>query len=397
MNMLSPVRSVPIGEVATLNPKGPTPGLLEGGRVLDFLPMADLSEDGTMTVSAQRPYAEVAKGYTAFRHGDVLLAKITPCFENNKIGLADVRTEWAFGSTEFHVIRPGKDVDARYLLHFLRQDTIRGVGEKRMTGSGGQRRVPKSFLEELPIPLPPLPEQKRIAAILDQADALRRLRRRALDRLNTLGQAIFQEMFGDPVANERGFPTLALDQVASFVSGATPAKANPAFWGGGIPWVTPKDMKRSVVSSSEDSISPAALVSSPLKMITAGTPLIVVRGMILAHTIPMALSGTDCTINQDMKAIRFGDQIMPEFGLYCLHAQHGSMLQRIDTAAHGTRRFDMSRLGETPILVAPSDEQARFVAALGCTRELASHAAQAQGQADTLFSSLQHRAFTGQL
>ena len=239
--------------------------------------------------------------------------------------------------------------------------------------------------------------QDSLAALLSRAEGLIAQRKESLRLLDELVRSVFLEMFGDPVANERGFPTLALDQVASFVSGATPAKANPAFWGGGIPWVTPKDMKRSVVSSSEDSISPAALVSSPLKMITAGTPLIVVRGMILAHTIPMALSGTDCTINQDMKAIRFGDQIMPEFGLYCLHAQHGSMLQRIDTAAHGTRRFDMSRLGETPILVAPSDEQARFVAALGCTRELASHAAQAQGQADTLFSSLQHRAFTGQL
>ena len=64
-----------------------------------------------------------------------------------------------------------------------------------MTGSAGQRRVPKAFLEELTIPLPPLDEQKRIAAILDQADELRRLRQRAIDRLNELGQAIFYEMF----------------------------------------------------------------------------------------------------------------------------------------------------------------------------------------------------------
>lgn len=196
MNMVARVRDVPIGEVAIINPKGPGSGTLSPDDLLDFLPMSDLSEDGTMAVSAQRPYSEVSKGYTAFRAGDVLLAKITPCFENNKIGLADVATEWAFGSTEFHVLRPGKDVDTRYLLHFLRQDAIRMAGEKRMTGSGGQRRVPKSFLEELPIPLPSLAEQKRIVAILDQADALRRLRRRALDRLNTLGQAIFQEMFG---------------------------------------------------------------------------------------------------------------------------------------------------------------------------------------------------------
>ena len=199
MNAQPDFPSVPIGEVSQVNPRGPAKAELSPDDEVDFLPMADLHEDGSVHVAERRRYEEVAKGYTAFKKGDVLLAKITPCFENNKIGLAEVSTDWAFGSTEFHVLRTSEKLDRRYLTHFLRQDFIRGEGEKRMTGSAGQRRVPKTFLEELKIPLPPLEEQKRIAGILDQADALRRIRTRALDKLNTLGHAIFHEMFG-------GFP-----------------------------------------------------------------------------------------------------------------------------------------------------------------------------------------------
>lgn len=182
------MKFVALGKIAEINPRGPKPGEIAPDEVCDFVPMADVKEDGTMSVSNRRPYSEVAKGYTAFLRGDVLLAKITPCFENNKIAIARVKSGYAFGSTEFHVIRADRDrLFAPYLTYLLRQDDVRDVGEKRMTGSAGQRRVPKAFLEDLEIPLPPLEEQKRIAAILDQADALRRLRARAMDRLNVLG------------------------------------------------------------------------------------------------------------------------------------------------------------------------------------------------------------------
>lgn len=200
-----------LAEIAEINPKGPTKGEFGPDDPVDFVPMAAVSESGDMEPDGQRAYSQVSKGYTAFKNGDILLAKITPCFENNKIAKARVSTPYAFGSTEFHVIRRNVALlDDSYLAHYLRQDHIRGAGERRMTGSGGQRRVPTAFLEELKIPLPPLEEQKRIAGILDQADALRRLRTRALDKLNTLGQAIFHEMFGDPVSNPMGWDKVKL-------------------------------------------------------------------------------------------------------------------------------------------------------------------------------------------
>lgn len=187
---------VQLGKIAQINPKSVPPSVVTSEELFDFLPMADVSEEGRVVVRTQKPYSAVKKGFTPFARGDLLVAKITPCFENNKIASADIGTELGFGSTEFHVVRcDPRALDARYVLHLLRSDKVRAEGKRRMTGSAGQQRVPAKFLEELEIPLPPLPEQNRIAAILDQADELRRKRQRAIDRLNQLGQAIFYEMF----------------------------------------------------------------------------------------------------------------------------------------------------------------------------------------------------------
>ena len=99
------MRMARLGDVATVGPQGPRAGELALDEVLDFVPMAAVSELGMMTVSERRPYGEVSKGFTAFMNDDVLVAKITPCFENNKIARATVRSRYAFGSTEFHVVR----------------------------------------------------------------------------------------------------------------------------------------------------------------------------------------------------------------------------------------------------------------------------------------------------
>ena len=211
---------VPLGEVAKLNPTFKAKDVAHE-KLVDFLPMSAVSAElTTACATEQRPFNEVQKGYTNFADGDVLLAKITPCFENGKIAFANVNTEYGFGSTEFHVIRADRErLDGRYLVHFLRRDEIRVDGARNMTGSAGQRRVPKHYLESLSIPLLSLPEQRRIAAILDQADALRAKRREALAQLDTLTQSIFIEMFGDPVENPNGWQPVRLSDVSDIVTG----------------------------------------------------------------------------------------------------------------------------------------------------------------------------------
>src|SRR5690606_38306636 len=160
--------------------------------------MAAISETGKITGGESRVLAETKKGFTYFERGDVLLAKITPCFENGKAVLLDeLKTEIGFGSTEFHVLRPDPErLDAKYLFYLVWNDQFRHAGEKNMTGSAGQKRVPAQFLKGFCVPLPPLETQKQIAAILEKADQLRNDCQQMERELNNLAQSVFMDMFG---------------------------------------------------------------------------------------------------------------------------------------------------------------------------------------------------------
>ena len=111
------------------------------------------------------------------------------------------------------VVRPGTKVHPAYLGHFFRTPAYRSKISSLAAGAN-INNLRSEHIDDLPIPLPPLPEQRRIAAILDQADALRRLRRQSLSRLSDLGQAIFFEMFGDPILNSKQLPTSKLGQLS---------------------------------------------------------------------------------------------------------------------------------------------------------------------------------------
>ncbi len=126
------------------------------------------AKTGRIDLRQVRTYGEVNKGYTRFSDGDVLFAKITPCMENGKIAVAKGLTNGCgCGSTEFHVLRPREGLSRDFLNYFLLQDEFRKEAQRNMAGTAGQLRVPASWLTEAPIPLAPLPEQRRIVAEIE--------------------------------------------------------------------------------------------------------------------------------------------------------------------------------------------------------------------------------------
>jgi type I restriction enzyme S subunit len=129
----------------------------------------------------------VRKGFTAFANEDVIVAKITPCFENGKAALCRGLTNGlGFGSTEFHVLRCTDAVIPEYVYHFVRQESFRRDGEANMTGSVGQKRVPADWLKAVEIPLAPLAEQRRIVAKVDAVLARVNAARQRLGRVPAL-------------------------------------------------------------------------------------------------------------------------------------------------------------------------------------------------------------------
>lgn len=160
---------VPLGTISEINPRRPSNLQREDEEPTTFVPMAAVDDLlGAITSAELRPFIEVKKGYTYFEQNDVLFAKITPCMQNGKHAIArNLIGGFGFGTTEFHVIRPNDVVTSEWLHLYLRQPSILEYATTFFTGAVGQQRVPKEFLENLLIPLPPLAEQQRITAIIE--------------------------------------------------------------------------------------------------------------------------------------------------------------------------------------------------------------------------------------
>ena len=175
-----------LDDCAVFNPKHPADA--DRSTEVSFVPMPAVSEStGTVEAQEVRRLSEIWTGYTHFRNGDVIFAKITPCMENGKIAVArDLHNGLACGSTEFHVLRPHDGVLADYLWRYLRQNTFRRDAEQSMTGAVGQRRVPANFLRNTVLPLPPSGEQQRIVAKIDSLTAKSKRAREQLTHASRL-------------------------------------------------------------------------------------------------------------------------------------------------------------------------------------------------------------------
>ncbi len=180
---------------AVINPsKTETSRLPEDARV-SFVPMEALEEMGGLRLEQTKTLDEVSTGYTYFRDGDVLVAKITPCFENGKGAIAqELENGIGFGTTELHVLRPGPDIDRRFLFYLTLSNAFRGFGTGSMYGAGGQKRVSDDFIRNFRHPIPPLATQRAIAAFLDREtariDALIEKIRQSIDKLREYRTAL---------------------------------------------------------------------------------------------------------------------------------------------------------------------------------------------------------------
>lgn len=187
---------VKLGDVCTINPKSPG---FQDELTVSFVPMPKIGENGEFDPSEIKTYQEVKKGFTYFRNGDVLFAKITPCMENGKGAIAQsLENGVGFGSTEFYVLRPLCEyVTSKWLFYLLSWEAFRKKAEKSMTGSAGQKRVPKNFLTEYVVNIPDLSTQEKMTDTLDKVCHLISLRKQQLAKLDELVKVRFVEMFGD--------------------------------------------------------------------------------------------------------------------------------------------------------------------------------------------------------
>ena len=158
-----------VAEIGVISPRNRTPDDVQAS----FVPMSMIaSEYGVPHRHEVRQWAEIRSGYTHFAEGDVGLAKITPCFENGKSTVfRNLVGGLGSGTTELHIVRP-LFVDPKYVVLFFKSPYFIEAGIPRMTGTAGQKRVPAEYFANSPFPLPPLAEQSRIVARVDELMAL---------------------------------------------------------------------------------------------------------------------------------------------------------------------------------------------------------------------------------
>ena len=385
-----------LSEIADLNPS--LAESLSSDEPVSFVPMSAVTAETASTSHGEnRCYGEVSKGYTPFRDGDLLVAKITPCFENGKIAQATLTHRFGFGSTEFHVIRPkpGK-ADARYLLHFLRQDRIRRDGERKMTGSAGQRRVPGHFLAGLSVPLPPLPEQRRIAEILDKADALRAKRRAVLAQLDTLTQSIFLDMFGDPATNPKGWKKTSLEELFEIARGGSPRPIDDYITDApdGINWIMIGDTVEGgkYITATKKRIRPEGARRS--RAVKPGDFLLTNS---MSFGRPYILRTTGCIHDGWLVLSPRSEEAEPNY-FYALlgsKAVYAEFARRAPGATVKNLNIDLVR--DVIVPVPPLPAQRKFAALVATIERSTSTFSNALVELDALFSSLQHRAFQGNL
>jgi type I restriction enzyme S subunit len=347
--------------------------------------------------------------------------------------------------------RPCFLLKGRYLPEFLRSDFAQNQFQEPQRGIKNSFRL--SDLSAIVVPLPPLAEQQRIVAKLDELMALcdqleaarnqrqqcrERLLAATLQRLNqpaadpatfrkdasfalqvlpsltttpaqikqlrqtilnlaVRGELVEQDPEDEPV---QGFidetriqllpkwPTpsswrwVRLRDIGRLKGGGTPSKARDDFWHGDIPWVSPKDMKVDYLNGAQLSITDAAIKNSAVNLVEPQSILFVVRGMILAHSFPVAISKAPLTINQDMRALVPRQIEMSEYLLRSLKGLKPEILKKVQRSSHGTCRIEGKDYSDFPIPLPPLAEQHRIVAKVDVLMALCDQLEQQLSQAD---------------
>lgn len=281
-------------------------------------------------------------------------------------------------------------LDAGYLVHFLRtkEDHF-----SRYARGATIKGITRQVVADLVIPLPPLEEQRRIAAILDQAETLRTQRRTALALLDSLTQSLFLDMFGDPAKNTLGLPTKQLGELGGWHSGGTPPRSKSHYFEGDIPWFSSGELEPMYVSDSVEHISDAALKETATKLVPAGS---LMMGMYDTAALKTSIALNDCSCNQAIAFSKLDPTLADTAYVYyaiVVGREHFRRLQR------GVRQknLNLSMVREIRIPHPPLPLQQTFATRIASIEALKATHRRALAALDALFASLQQRAFLGEL
>ncbi len=327
------------------------------------------------------------------RPGDVLVSTVRPNL--NGVAMVPENLEGAIASTGFSVLRPKADIlDARYLFHFVRSASFVRALVERATGAS-YPAVSNAIVGEVEIPLPPLPEQRRIASILDGAESLRIERRSALHQLDQLPTAIFDSLFGAGAPNA---PTQELGAVVAEGTSVTYGivQAGPET-PGGVPYIRTGDLVDGEIRVQGLRLtSPQIAKRFPRSAVRAGDIVMSIRATVgTTALVPEELDGANLT--QGTARISPGPNVDAVYLLGFLRSRQAQAWIAAQVKGATFREITLGRLRELPVPVPPRDLQQHFIREFELIQSAKSAHQRHLAKLDELFAGLQYRAFRGDL
>jgi type I restriction enzyme S subunit len=312
------------------------------------------SVTGRILMKSHCRVSELGSAKCSFDTRHVLYSKLRPYL--NKVVLPN---EPGVGTSELIPMLPDqKRLDREFLAFYLRSPMFLDFANANTRGAN----LPRIAMKELwkhKVPVPDsLVEQRRIVArikeCMERVEEIEGLRSASQSEAKGFLRSFYHDLYENLITTRLTHP---LGGVGRITGGGTPSKKRADFWVGNIPWVSPKEMKQRDIFKTSQSITLSAVEGSSVRLIEAPSVMFVVRGMILVHTLPVAVNRVPVTLNQDMKAITPNQGILVDYLATMVRGAERRLLGKIEVAGHGTRRLQAEHWSSLPIPILDIDEQ----------------------------------------
>jgi type I restriction enzyme S subunit len=356
--------------------------LLNGGNI----------NNNTINLNSTKHYLSEDEAYNKYKHflvdeGDLLIAcsGITINTFYKKIAFIKSKDLPLCLNTSTMRFKSLAGIELRYFFYYLQTKYFTKQIQKLITGSA-QLNFGPSHMGKIEILLPPIDQQKKIAAILDAADAYRQKTKALITKYEELTQSLFLDMFGDDTGT-----LTELGKVIKTVGGGTPSKDNEQYWNGNIPWASVKDLKSDRLTKTQDFITQSGVDNSATRVVPNGS-LIVATRMAVGRAV---ICEMDVAINQDLKAIQTTGKINITYLLYLFKSKKNYF----DSVSSGAtvKGIKIEHITKLKVNLPNYSKQNQFADSVKAIEAQKAQAQASLAKAEDLFNSLLQRAFKGEL
>jgi type I restriction enzyme S subunit len=399
---------IPLAKVVSLSRK-PRSLDLSAYEAIPFVPMELIPDNGVLVESyIPKQPSEIRSG-TYFERGDILLAKITPSFENGKQGITDnIPTPFGYATTEVYPLQPRPNqLDRMFLFHYLKMSNVRAQIAGKMEGTTGRQRVPKRVIETHPIPLPPLPEQRRIAHVLNTIqreiaaqDALiaaaREVKRSLMQRLFTYGPGAEPASTKETEIGEipEHWEVVQLGKVAKIRYGlGQPPQQDET----GVPMIRATNIKRGRIFSEELlRIQVDSIPRTRDPFLKAGDIIVVRSGAYTGDVAMVTHEWEGCIAGYDL-IVSPSNQMVSAFCTQYLLGDQAQTYFKSQSTRSAQSHINSRELADTLIPIPALSEQHAITHILSTVDRKIAAEEQRKAALQALFKSMLHQLMTGQL